>query len=351
MRNTRKLLSGLLALGLLFPTDALAERQTAVEKVKEQSPVLDGTFVIVTYETSILNETGQVVNTRQRQQLLPATNGQPVPTVPVKLQTVSGHYATVLVPAASFPQAIEEVKAAQNVVRILEVDGKSISATPYANHAGFRFNLSTRTLDTPWSLQDARELTNALDYRKQKPFSDVEEGYSQAPIYMLAAKGIISGVGGGKFDPGSPVTRAAFFKMLAGLIEHAPNHSLTLPDDISAAPWAKEYALTVKAVLEAQSPGAFDRILGSQARLQPNKPMTRAEAAQLMAFLLKPQQPVGPWPFSDWDGGDETNRVLHLAQNQVINGIGGGRYAPHSTLTREQMATMIVRLSYVTDNS
>ena len=80
-------------------------------------------------------------------------------------------------------------------------------------------------------------------------FTDVTSNYSWATdaINELVEKGVIEGVGGKKFAPDSPVTKAQFAKMLAGALEiEAADGAEVTYKDITEEHWAYPYVLASK---------------------------------------------------------------------------------------------------------
>lgn len=119
-------------------------------------------------------------------------------------------------------------------------------------------------------------------------FSDVPAGHwAQAAIEDMAARGIVQGVGGGMFEPDSPVTPAEFCLMLARLF---------YPDELAAqqaaasAPWWQPGAETARqaGLLDGTSVLADyqNGVWGSAALLAP---MSRYDMAQAMAGTLTAQ--------------------------------------------------------------
>ncbi|MBQ8587425.1 MAG: S-layer homology domain-containing protein [Oscillospiraceae bacterium] len=121
-------------------------------------------------------------------------------------------------------------------------------------------------------------------------FSDVPKGiwYSQ-PVAWAASQGIVNGVGGGKFDPDSPVTRQQIAAILyryaaAKGYDTASRGDLSAyPDEAAVAPWAKDalsWAVAEKYLNGTTKPGS------SAVVLDPNGNATRAQVATiLMRFL------------------------------------------------------------------
>ncbi|MDR1060316.1 MAG: S-layer homology domain-containing protein [Clostridiales bacterium] len=106
-------------------------------------------------------------------------------------------------------------------------------------------------------------------------FADVAAHPGRAAIEALAARGIIGGKGGGKFDPDGSVTRAEFAKMAA--------LALGLPE--------------------------------------------------------KPGSPFADVPSGEWFAGP----VATAHYYEIVSGVGGGKFNPGGTITRQDAAVMAAR--------
>ena len=105
--------------------------------------------------------------------------------------------------------------------------------------------------------------------------------------------------------------------------------------DVEATGWyikAVEY-VCVEGLMTGYTNGKFG----------PNDQITRAQFAQL--FYNKERQPsAGAGQFTDVKPGQwYTDAVNWAAEKGVVHGVGGGKFAPEASITREQMATMLWR--------
>lgn len=83
----------------------------------------------------------------------------------------------------------------------------------------------------------------------------------------------------------------------------------------------------------------------SSARYEPSRSMTRAELAALMvrAFGLKPDTGVSS-PFADVKAADWYNDVVQTATAYgLMTGYSGNRFGPQDAMTREQVMVMLIR--------
>ncbi|WP_164716592.1 S-layer homology domain-containing protein [Paenibacillus whitsoniae] len=105
--------------------------------------------------------------------------------------------------------------------------------------------------------------------------------------------------------------------------------------DVPKEHWANSVIaeLSAKHIVEGVTENTF----------APSRSVTRAEFAALLARVLKLQAKQGA-PFSDvpadaWYAG----AVGALAETGIVNGLDDGTFSPEQSITREQMAAMLVR--------
>lgn len=87
--------------------------------------------------------------------------------------------------------------------------------------------------------------------------------------------------------------------------------------------------------------GLFNGV--SPSRFNPNDTMTRAMLVTVLwRYAGAPAE--GANKFSDVPAGQwYTGAVAWAAHNHIVDGVGGGRFAPNDTITREQMAAILYR--------
>ena len=110
-------------------------------------------------------------------------------------------------------------------------------------------------------------------------------------------------------------------------------------DDVPAGHWAERNIkrLAARQIVKGESP----------ARFAPDRPVTRAEFAVLLARALRleaPASPDGEAIFADvradaWYAAE----LRAVAEAGIIRGRGDGRFAPEEPIAREEMAVMIMR--------
>lgn len=105
-------------------------------------------------------------------------------------------------------------------------------------------------------------------------FSDISGHANQAAIEALAARGIITGKGGGRFDPDATMTRAEFAAIIVRALGLTPRTSDAFTD-VSASQWYAPYIGT------AHTYGIINGVGGG--KFNPGGTITRQEAAAMVA--------------------------------------------------------------------
>jgi hypothetical protein len=150
-------------------------------------------------------------------------------------------------------------------------------------------------------------------------FSDVPSTAWYATfVNDLASAGIINGTGNGKFTPNGTLTWGAALKLLmltTGYDEQTP----------TSKNWASGYISTALA----------DGLISEA--VDPNADISRLEFCQTAAKALKATTTLTESPFSDTDD----TGVMALYEMGIIDGVGGGKFAPDSTLKRSEISKII----------
>jgi hypothetical protein len=204
----------------------------------------------------------------------------------------------------------------------------------------------------PYSDISGNNVGSAVIYSLSR-FDDVPyDSWAHDYIDTLAANGITSGCGVGRYCPGEPLTRsqAAVFleRGMRGrdFVPPAPTGDVFL--DVSALDFAAAY------VEQLFADGITAGCGGS--RFCPKDPVTRAQVAVL---LLKAKYGATYEPPTLVCAGDPTAPcttfgdvaenhwaaawIEQLAADGISNGCGDGNYCPEEPVTRAQMAVLLVR--------
>ena len=129
------------------------------------------------------------------------------------------------------------------------------------------------------ALEQRGALPDAAEQAQPAPgFTDISGHWAESYITRAAALGLISGVGGGRFAPDSPITRQEMMVLIDRFLDLPEENGLRFSDDGAIALWALESAARVTAA------GIFD---GSGSRLMPGDTASRAQAATVITRLLE----------------------------------------------------------------
>lgn len=182
-------------------------------------------------------------------------------------------------------------------------------------------------------------------------FSDVPEGqWYYTWVTKAAQAGWVSGVGGGRYEPGKSVTFSQFAVMLDRAL---------YADDMAAQP-AGAYWWT-PACEVADRHGLFadtDMANRSDWTVVANKPIEREQMAQMMynalvdvgaklpSYAEYSEVALGIADIIDCDNYDAVAVCYTL---KLLNGTGNGNFDPHSDMTRAQAAVVLCNIyGYVT---
>lgn len=163
-------------------------------------------------------------------------------------------------------------------------------------------------------------------------FSDVADHWGEKAIERWADYGVVQG-SDGAFRPDADMTRgemAAVLARLLGLTQTAEN---TFPD-LAADAW---YTADV---LKCVGAGILQ---GDGTNVNPQGTVTRQEAAVMLARALGIQPAEGDSSFNDagtvadWASG----YVKALNDRGIINGVGGGNFAPQDEINRASLVTIL----------
>lgn len=163
--------------------------------------------------------------------------------------------------------------------------------------------------------------------------TDMADHWARETAVRWTENGVLEAVDG-QFLPEREMTRAELASALARLLQletAAPNVYPDLPD---SAPDAA-------GMLRCAAAGILQ---GNSGRMEPQRLVTREEAAVMLARALgiAPLQRVradfdDASEISDWAAG----YVAALAQDGILSGVGGNRFAPKAGITRASFATIL----------
>ncbi|MGI2295040.1 family 10 glycosylhydrolase [Paenibacillus sp. GXUN7292] len=170
-------------------------------------------------------------------------------------------------------------------------------------------------------------------------FSDILGHWAEASIKLAAAKGIISGYADGTFKPKSEVTRAEFAVMLARMLNLQGNGAeLEFNDKTAIGSWATQgIAQAVQAgIVKGYSDGSF----------RPNAKISRVEMVTMivnaLGFADNSKATTGFADDADIPAWARA-AVAAAAENGLVQGVGGNKFAPNQTATRAESVVVLLR--------
>lgn len=182
----------------------------------------------------------------------------------------------------------------------------------------------------------------AAPVRAEGRFQDVpEEHWAYASVQKAAEYGLVNGVGGGRFGAGLEVTRAQYAKMLCSLM----GWELITPEQGSFADNQDTGAWYYSAIETA----CAHRVLVKEVlrdNCEPNRPLTREEMATMLIRALGYSASFAGIVQEDCPFPDVTTNRGYIAlayQMGFISGMGKGLFEPQTTAKREQAAAVLVR--------
>ncbi|OME79090.1 hypothetical protein BK120_22600 [Paenibacillus sp. FSL A5-0031] len=166
-------------------------------------------------------------------------------------------------------------------------------------------------------------------------FKDVKStSWSFADIDFAARAGIVKGYAGDKFRGEAKVTRGEFAQMLVNALGFTSNGKQELTDAKGHFAEKAIRALMENGIMTGYADGSFE----------PNREITRAEIAALLARLLDISLLSTEAKFQDITANWAEDQINALANAGIINGKNGHKFEPKANATREEAVVLIVRL-------
>ncbi|MGQ3481148.1 S-layer homology domain-containing protein [Paenibacillus sp. TY11] len=171
-------------------------------------------------------------------------------------------------------------------------------------------------------------------------FKDISHSYAYQSIISLQAKGILTGIHPGYFSPKKAVTRAEWVTALDRTLGLEPvQAAVSSYRDVAKQAWYYGW-------IEAAS--QLDVVQGgTSATFQPNSPITREEAALMIARLIRSSGGSGDATSSFADSDEIADWALEAVTTVNRYGFMKGEnnyFRPTSSLTREETAALLERL-------
>ncbi|MCR4719883.1 MAG: S-layer homology domain-containing protein [Firmicutes bacterium] len=169
-------------------------------------------------------------------------------------------------------------------------------------------------------------------------FSDMEDAkWALDKVETLCEKGILSGVGDGKFEPHRYVSREEFAKMLCSLGGFEPQAGEIPFNDIPKDSWSYPYICT------AYKNGLISGVSISQ--FSPRSMVTREQAATMLCRMINMdiEESLGTFEFDDDSGISDwaKSAVYSLHSKGIINGRTSKIFSPTEAMTRVEAAVLL----------
>ncbi|MCP3794722.1 S-layer homology domain-containing protein [Paenibacillus sp. CH40] len=171
-------------------------------------------------------------------------------------------------------------------------------------------------------------------------FQDIAHSYAYQSIISLHAKGILNGTQPGYFSPKKAVTRAEWVTALDRTLALEPvQAAVSSYQDVAKKTWYYGWIEAASQLNIVQG--------GTSATFQPNSPITRQEAALMIARLIRSSGGSGDATSSFTDTGEIADWALDAVTTVNRYGFMKGEsnyFRPASSLTREETAVLLERL-------
>ena len=179
-------------------------------------------------------------------------------------------------------------------------------------------------------------------------FNDINGHWGQTEIKSAAAKGLVKGTGGGRYEPDRPVNRAEF----ATLLVRALKNVTSIVDATDAAPFTDVLsgAWYFEDVKRAKALGLLKFVRDD--RFLPTAPLTREEMASMLAAAMGHFGPPAPSssaslaPYRDISDvdGELKEDIRLMISHKIMTGTSTDRFSPKGTATRAQAAAVLLRM-------
>jgi uncharacterized repeat protein (TIGR02543 family) len=175
-------------------------------------------------------------------------------------------------------------------------------------------------------------------------FTDVQKHWSQAFVQLAAAKGLVFGVGEGKYAPDKALTRAEFTTMLVRALGRGTVTGRSAPyNDVKSGSWYFD------AVAQAKELELLDFVNGES--FMPDQPLKREEMASMLAAVVALEKlPISRGivsldGFKDIGSVDASylEDIRLMVKLNIMTGTGANIFSPKGESSRAQAAVVILR--------
>lgn len=242
----------------------------------------------------------------------------------------------------------EKLNTDKVITLCIKTDGNTVEflsskTDSYKPHLEYTIN-GTKELISDFKKDSSSETPVSEDNSTKYAFSDIAGiDWAIEPITRLAEKGIIAGIGEGKFDPDGKVTRSQFVKLLMAAFNLENPNAVSSFNDVKEGEWYYPY------VACAEAYGFFDGIYSGS--FGPDVNMSREDMAALAYRVSASSGLILPKKTAADDFSDSSSIVSYAAegikamqQAGIINGVGNGMFEPKADVSRAQSAKIIYLL-------
>lgn len=171
-------------------------------------------------------------------------------------------------------------------------------------------------------------------------FSDLTNAHwAYDNIMSLAEAGIINGYENGTYQPERAISRGEFIKLVMTTL-YGGNEYFEV-NNFNFGHWAMPYALEAMQKGYLMDGTTLDNL---------NNSITRLEMVNILGKVginnkIYRANELNSISFSDINGLEESSKIYidYVTRNGLINGYTDGTFKPNKTLTRAEVATIIVR--------
>lgn len=226
----------------------------------------------------------------------------------------------------------------------LQVLFDKFSIVPHGNVPDFDYSSVNDRYKPDGDKKKEEKVETGLVETVDVNFADVTGHWAEMVIESLAKFDYVDGMGDGTFSPNSNVTRAQFIKMAADLYNvKYPEYAGDF-NDVKGDEWYAQY------LYFADKLGLIDVALKFGGNIQPDKAITREEAASIAAKVAKDRGAIAKegvkTSFKDdsqvsaWAKAS----VKEAASLGMILGYEDGTYKPGKNITRAEAAQILFRM-------
>lgn len=168
--------------------------------------------------------------------------------------------------------------------------------------------------------------------------NDYVNHWATEQIDLWVRQGLLKGYDDGSFRPDSSITRAEFFAVINRIFAFQDAVSINFKD-VAADAW---YADVISKAVAAGYVSGYE-----DGTVRPNNPITRQEAAKVIAEAFKYKGVEHGKRFTDADkiGSWARNYINVITNKGVITGYPDGSFGPTRNLTRAETVVMLGRVA------